>query len=111
MRYHDGQLSDDSKLASSEFVEEMTESVIVLLLSFALLNGQLQFALNSAHKHIVDHDVVSRTVESVLDSHKLHFLLSVLMVVEQIEGLKDADKTGFAALYLAAHEITHSEHH
>jgi len=47
----------------------MAENVIVLLLAFGLLDGQLQLALDLTHKQVVDHYVVGRFLEFILDAH------------------------------------------
>jgi hypothetical protein len=79
---HNGALSNGPELASNQLVHKMAENIIVLLLSFGFLNGELQLALYLPHEEIVDHDVVSWIVQLVLDSYQFEFTTHALTVIQ-----------------------------
>ena len=87
----------------------MAEGVIAFLLSFGLLNGELEFALNFPHEEVVDHNVVGRIVQFVLDSDQSEFALHALILIEKIDRLQQADEPTLGALQFRSHYIADSE--
>ena len=87
----------------------MTESVVVLLLALSFLNRKLQLALHLTHEEVVDHDVIGRIIQFVLDSDQFELVYHQITIVKQIHCFKNADEVTFRTLVLGSHEVTHSE--
>jgi hypothetical protein len=86
LRDDDGAFRENTEGPSRQLIEEMGESVILLLLPLNLLRGELQFALQFASEEEVDEDVVILFVQLVLDAHQLEERrLLALMLVQQIQ--------------------------
>lgn len=89
----------------------MAKDIVLLFFAFGFLDGELEFALNFAHKEIIDDDVVGRVVQFVLDPYQPKLILHLLVVVQDIHSLEQTDEFGLAALELRSHKVSHSEHH
>jgi hypothetical protein len=111
LRQHDGALGDRPELAPYQFVDEVAHVVVVLLLALGLLDVQLQLALDPAHEEVVDHDVVSRVVQLVLDAHQLEEPPHLGAVVEVVHGVEQADEAALRALQFRPQQVAHPERH
>ena len=94
-----GALGQGSELAPGEFVDEVAEVVVVLLLAAQILDGDLQLALDLSHEHVVDEHVVVPAVQLILDPHQLEEV-SVVILIQTVEGVEQSDEARLAALDL-----------
>jgi len=60
----------------------------MLLFTFGLLDGQLQLADHFPHKHVIDHDIVSRVFQLVFDTHQLEFAFHALAFIQNVHSLQ-----------------------
>ena len=109
LRNHDGAFSNWPEFSPGQLIDKMAECIIAFLLSFRLLNGELEFALNFPHEEVVDHNVVGRIVQFVLDSDQSEFALHALILIEKIDRLQQADEPTLGALQFRSHDIADSE--
>jgi hypothetical protein len=108
---HDGALSNRPEIAPRQFIDKMAESIVVFFLALDLLDGQLQLALHFPHKEIVNHDVIGRLIQLVLDPHQLELTMHRVAAVKQIHSFEHVDEDRLGALQLRSHKIADSEDH
>ena len=62
----------------------MAEGVVIFLLAFGFLDGELEFALNFSHEKIVDNNVVGWLIKFIPDLHDFKFVLHRLLAIKKI---------------------------
>ena len=88
----------------------MAESIIMLLFSFYILNGQLKLTLDFSHEKIVDDDIICRLIEFVPDFYNFEFIMHRLFTVHQVHSVKHTDECALPTLVFRSHQITDSKH-
>ena len=111
LRNHDSAFSNGSEFPSGQFIQKVTEGIVIFLFSFWLLNGELQLTRNLSHEEIVDNDVVSRIVQLVFDPGQFELPLHALVLIKEVHSLEDVDKSTLAALQLRPHDVPDLESH
>ena len=109
LRYHNSAFSNRPKAPSCEFVDKVTEGVVVFLFLVHVLNRKLQLALNFPHEEIVYHDVVGRFIQLVLDSHQLELPDHIFAFIKNVHSSQQADESALAALVLGSHQVADFE--
>ena len=97
---HDGAIDNRSEFASNEFINKMTEGVIIFLFTFGFLDGKLELALHFSHEKVVYHDVVGWIIKFILDSDQFEFAAHQLAVVKEVHRFQQTDEGAFGALKL-----------
>jgi hypothetical protein len=73
------------------------EDVVVLLLAFGLLDGQLQLTDHFPHEHEVHHNVVGWVLQLVFDADQPKLVSHCVVLVENVHSFEESDKAAFAA--------------
>jgi hypothetical protein len=80
-----GAFSQHSEFSPCEFVEKVSEGVVVFVLLLHVLDGELQLALHLPHEHVVDEHVIVLLIKLILDTHQLELTLHFLRLVQQTQ--------------------------
>ena len=98
MRYHDSAFGNGSKLPSGELIDKVTKSIVIFFLALHILNRKLKLTFYFSHKNIVDHDVVGRVIQFVLDPDNPETVVHERTTIHEVHSLQNTDEGVLVAL-------------